>query len=185
MYQWITDFCRRCSLYYNQHFAAKTLKNRFASCGENVTVSRRFCVAGPENISVGSDVYINENVTFFSSDAKIRLGNKILISPNVSFITGNHRTDVIGAYMYDVKEKEDRNDMDIVVEDDVWIGTGAILLKGTTIGRGSVIGAGCVLGSVTVPPYSICLGNPGRVVKKRFTPEQIQEHEQKLGILKD
>ncbi|MDA3924601.1 MAG: acyltransferase [Kiritimatiellae bacterium] len=51
----------------------------------------------------------------------------------------------------------------IVIEDDVFIGARAIVLKGVTIGKGSVIGAGAVV-SKSVPPYSICVGNPAKVV---------------------
>ena len=51
----------------------------------------------------------------------------------------------------------------IVIEDDVFIGARAIVLKGVTIGKGSVIGAGAVV-SKSIPPYSIAVGNPAKVV---------------------
>lgn len=60
----------------------------------------------------------------------------------------------------------------IVIEDDVFIGTRAIILKGVHIGRGSVVGAGAVV-TKDVPPYCIVAGNPARVVK-RFREEELK-----------
>lgn len=61
---------------------------------------------------------------------------------------------------------------DVVIGHDVWIGAGAVILSGITIGSGSVIGAATVV-SKDVPPYSIFVGNPGRVIKTRFNNEEI------------
>ncbi len=64
-----------------------------------------------------------------------------------------------------------------VVEDDVWLGHAAIVLPSvTSIGRGSVVGAGTVL-TTNVPPYSIVVGNPGKIIKKRFDIETISRIE--------
>ena len=68
---------------------------------------------------------------------------------------------------------------DVIVEEEVWLGTNVILLPGVVVGRGSAIGAGSVLRR-SVPPYSTVMGNPARVVGFRFTPEQIIEHEKAL-----
>lgn len=54
---------------------------------------------------------------------------------------------------------------DIVIEDDVWIGYGVIILKGVRIGRGSIIGAGSVV-TGNIPPSSVAAGNPATVVRK-------------------
>ena len=62
----------------------------------------------------------------------------------------------------------------IVIEDDVWIGAKVIVVSGTKIGRGSVVAAGSVV-SGEIPPYSIVVGNPGRVMfnrQKRFKQEK-------------
>jgi acetyltransferase-like isoleucine patch superfamily enzyme len=61
-----------------------------------------------------------------------------------------------------------------VIEDDVWVGHNAIILpSATSIGRGSAIGAGAVV-TRNVPPYSVVVGNPGRIIKRRFDVETIE-----------
>jgi acetyltransferase-like isoleucine patch superfamily enzyme len=62
---------------------------------------------------------------------------------------------------------------DVVIGNDVWIGHQAIILPGARIGDGCVIGAGTIV-SGTIPPYSICVGNPGRVRSTRFAPEVVE-----------
>jgi acetyltransferase-like isoleucine patch superfamily enzyme len=57
----------------------------------------------------------------------------------------------------------------VIIENDVWIGTGAVVLKGTRIGHGSIIGAGSVV-SGNIPPRSLVVGNPARVVHNLDTP---------------
>lgn len=81
--------------------------------------------------------------------------------------------------MSDIQESEKlpENDQNVVIEDDVWIGTGAIILKGVTIGRGAVIAAGAVV-TKDVPPYTIYISENKQ--KRRFNDEQIMEHEKRL-----
>jgi serine acetyltransferase len=78
--------------------------------------------------------------------------------------------------MYDVLEKKPGDDLPVVIEDDVWIGTGVIILKGVRIGRGSIIAAGALV-KKDVPPYSIVGGVPARRLKVRWNSDQIQRHE--------
>jgi acetyltransferase-like isoleucine patch superfamily enzyme len=61
----------------------------------------------------------------------------------------------------------DRFKEPVVIGNDVWIGTGAIILRGLSVGDGAVIGAGAVV-TKDVPPYAIVAGNPARVIKYRF-----------------
>ena len=67
----------------------------------------------------------------------------------------------------------------VVVEEDVWLGTNVTLLSGVKVGRGATVGAGAVVRS-NVPPYSIVMGNPAKVIGFSLRPEEIIEHEQLL-----
>lgn len=156
---------------------------QFRRCGRNVKIG------GPgdfsyRSIELGNDVYIGPRATFNSAISTIRIGNKVLFGPEVMIMGGDHRFDVLGKYIYDVTEKLPDNDKDVVIEDDVWIGARVVILKGVTIGRGSVVGAGSVV-TRSLPPYSVAVGNPAKVVRSRFSAENIVQHEALLGIRDD
>ena len=79
----------------------------------------------------------------------------------------------------DVKDRLDVShemDKDIIIEEDVWIASNVTLLSGSRLGRGCEVGAGSVVRG-NVPPYSVVIGNPCKVVGFRFTPEEVIEHE--------
>ena len=82
--------------------------------------------------------------------------------------------------MFDVKEKLPENDLPVFIEDDVWIGARAILLKGVTIGSGSIVAAGSVV-TRSMPGNSIVAGVPARVVRSRFEPDALARHMAILG----
>lgn len=131
------------------------------------------------HITFGDHVVIGTNANFMSTGAKTTIGNSVLFGPHVFIITGNHQVNQIGKYIIDVEKKTECCDADVVIEDDVWIGAGTIILKGVRIGRGSVIGAGSVVTKDT-QPYSINAGNPCRKIRMRFTDFEIEEHEKRL-----
>ena len=70
-------------------------------------------------------------------------------------------------------------DSNVIIEDDVWIGYGAIVLSGVKISRGAIVAAGSVVVK-NVEPYSIVGGNPAKLINYRFTNEEITEHEKKI-----
>lgn len=151
--------------------------NSFGHIGSNVSMQTPGIYKGCENIFVGDNVALCEELQLLTTRAKIYIGNGVIISSYTSIITGNHRTDLVGKYFRDVNEDVDKkidDDQDVIIEDDVWIGTHAIILKGVRIGTGSVIAAGAVV-TKDVPPYSIYINS--QKIYPRFTNEQIQEHE--------
>jgi acetyltransferase-like isoleucine patch superfamily enzyme len=131
------------------------------------------------NIILGNDVYIGPGANF-SSITIISIGNKVIFGPNVTIMGGDHNISAIGKYMYDVKEKLPGNDLPVVIEDDVWIGTGVIILKGVRVGTGAVVAAGSVV-TKNVEPYSIIAGVPAKKIKMRFLDEEIIEHKRILS----
>jgi acetyltransferase-like isoleucine patch superfamily enzyme len=105
-----------------------------------------------------------------------------MIASAVAFLSSHdHLYNIPGKTMWD----SGRGDtMKITVEDDVWIGHGAIILSPARIGRGSIVAAGAVV-TQDVPPYAIVGGNPARFLKWRFSEEEITEHEQILAMGSD
>lgn len=78
-----------------------------------------------------------------------------------------------------VREKLPENDLNVKIESGVWVGCNVTILKGVTIGRGAIVAAGALV-IKDVLPYSIVGGNPAKLLKMRFSPEQIIEHERIL-----
>ena len=68
--------------------------------------------------------------------------------------------------MFDVNYKRPEDDLPVIIKEDVWIGAGAIILKGMTLGHGSIV-AGAVVAK-SVPPYAIAVGSPAKVLKYRW-----------------
>jgi acetyltransferase-like isoleucine patch superfamily enzyme len=133
-----------------------------------------------KNIEVGDDVSIGGGAVFLASDSQIIIGNKVMFGPNVTVVGGNHNISVIGKYMYDVHEKRPQDDQDVVFDDDVWVGSGAVILKGVRIGRGAVVAAGAVVVK-DVLPYTIVGGNPAKIISLRFgSIEAVARHENLL-----
>jgi acetyltransferase-like isoleucine patch superfamily enzyme len=71
-------------------------------------------------------------------------------------------------------------DSKVIIEDDVWIGYGSIVLSGVKIGRGSIVAAGSVV-TKDIEPYSIVAGNPAKLIRKRFTEDEIHLHEKLIN----
>lgn len=105
------------------------------------------------------------------------VGNHVLVAGSVAFLARDaHLPYILGTTTFDSPRGDEYR---IVVEDDVWIGHGAIILSGVTIGRGSIVAAGAIV-TKDVPPYSIVASPPSVVLKSRFSPEQILFHEAEL-----
>lgn len=165
--------------WYQGRIITETLNN-FGHVGSNVTMQTPGIYKGCENIYVGDNVALCEELQLLTTRARILIGNGVIVSSYTSIITGNHRTDLVGKYFRDIDEdveKKPDDDQDVVIEDDVWVGTHAIILKGVRIGTGSVIAAGAVV-TKDVPPYSIYVNS--QKIYPRFSCEQIQEHERLL-----
>lgn len=113
------------------------------------------------------------NVTSFSpKDTWLKIGSYCSIAEGVRFLlAGEHQLHSISTYPFKVKifgeAYEAGSKGDIIVQDDVWIGTNAVICSGVTIGQGAVVAAGAVV-TKDVAPYAIVGGNPARLIKYRF-----------------
>lgn len=155
-------------------------KRSMKYCGKNVYLRPTGSdFKGLWNMSIGDGSSIPKGSVFYCTEAPLTIGKKVIFGPRPTIITGDHRIDVIGKYIMDNHEKLLKNDAPVTIEDDVWCGANVTILKGVTIGRGSVVAAGAVV-TKSFPPYSIIGGVPAKLLKMRFTPDQINDHERKL-----
>lgn len=138
-------------------------------------------IKGLEKLSVGDGTSIPKGSTIYCTEAPLTIGRKVIFGPRPTIITGDHRIDIVGKYIIDVTvdEKLPENDAPVVIEDDVWCGANVTILKGVTIGRGSVVAAGAVV-TQSFPPYSIIGGVPAKLIKMRFSGEEIKENDRLL-----
>lgn len=136
--------------------------------GSGVSISPGVLIFSPENLSVGNNVSINE-FCFISSGGGLQIGNDVSVGHRVTILTSEHR--------YDIRNKSIRTSGLIykptIIENDIWIGAGAILLSGIHINSGSVIAAGAVV-TKDVPVNTIVGGVPARKIKSRF--DEIESH---------
>jgi len=156
-------------------------RHQFAACGRNVFFYPAMSDIYYRNIHIGNDVFIGPGASFMAFVSYIKIGDKVMFGPNVTIRGGNHSTHIIGKYMADYTnaDKLPEDDQPVIIENDVWIGTGAIILKGVRIHRGAIIAAGAVV-TKDVPPYSVAGGIPARTLKFRWSIEDILRHEEIL-----
>lgn len=153
---------------------------KLKSCGTGVNICKPFSIYW-KGVNCKNHIYIGPGALFMATRADINIGSHVMFGPNVTVITGNHRVDIIGKWIDDIKnsDKLSENDQTVNFVGDNWIGANAIILKGVTVNRGSIIAAGAVV-TKDVPAYAIVGGNPAKVLKMRFSQEEIVEHEKIL-----
>lgn len=160
-------------------------KHAMNHCGNGVYLRPMSSdIKGLENLSIGDGTSIPKGSIIYCTNAKCTIGNKVVFGPKPTIITGDHRIDIIGKHIIDIKEDEKlpENDLPIVIEDGCWIGANVTILKGVTIGKGSVVAAGAIV-TKSCEPYSIIGSVPAKLIKMRFSPDQISQHENALKNL--
>lgn len=169
--------------------AVRELARRLA-VGKNVEfgidfrVGRRAIVSAPHKLTIGNWVCIGPNSIVQVNGS---IGDFALIGMGVQIVGKNdHRFDVPGVPMVLgewVGDRPPRPDDAVTIGRDVWIGGSTTILSGCSIGEGSIIGSGSVV-TKNIPPNSIAVGNPARVVKQRFeTPALFDDHRHILDEL--
>lgn len=140
---------------------------RCIDIGKDTNIHPTTIIRYGENVKIGDHCLINHNNLLQPGkgpNGTISIGNYVHTGVNVMFMAFNH-----GFYTTEIPTKEqDYMDAPIVVEDDVWIGGGSIILAGVTIGKGAIIAAGAVVNR-DVPPYAIVGGVPAKIIKYRET----------------
>ena len=125
---------------------------------DNIIVNQPFRCDFGKQISVGKRFFANFNFTVLD-EARVTIGDDCFIGPNVSIYTACHSTDPV--------ERNNRQEwaLPVSIGNNVWIGGSVTILPGVSIGDNVTIGAGSVVVS-DIPPNTIAVGNPCRVVKK-------------------
>ena len=134
------------------------LQQLVGEIGQNSIIEPPFYCSYGYNIHIGNHVYMNYSCTILDNN-EVHIGHHVMIGPAVQIYTAAHPL-----------QAESRTQgmevaQPIVIEDNVWLGGGAILLPGVRIGRNAVVGAGAVV-SRSVPANMVAAGNPARVIRE-------------------
>ena len=124
----------------------------------------------PWKVSIGKGSQINRGCELYTSfhvkDAEIVIGDDVAIGPDVKIFSAGHGYDTLK--LSDIAAT-------IRIHDHAWIGGGTIVLPGVEIGEGAVVGSGSVV-TRSIPPYSIAVGKPARIIKPRFSQKDSKQN---------
>lgn len=175
MYIMISSYFKKIRDYY-----LVNLKYRQFQIGSNFHAGRNVFFWAKNSIKIGDNFYIGR---YSQIECDAEIGNNVLFANCVALVGryDHHFKQIgiptrlsskIGDADYNWKGLVSK----VIIEDDVWIGYGAIILSGVKIGKGSIIAAGSVV-IKDIEPYSIAGGNPAKYIKSRFNANEIIEHE--------
>ena len=152
---------------------------KFGYCADDCNIITPLFVDSPQNLFMYGNNGLN-HATIINRNAKFIMKPNSGAAYGLTVVTGNHAM-IVGRLYRTITEEEKPEgfDEDVVVEEDVWIGCNVTLLSGVNIGRGSIVAAGAVV-TKSFPPYSIIGGVPAKLIKFKWTIDEILEHEAKL-----
>ncbi|MBQ8596252.1 MAG: galactoside O-acetyltransferase [Lachnospiraceae bacterium] len=130
----------------------------FGAVGEQVWIMQPITVARGKTVYIGNGTYINSNLTLVD-DYEIHIGEGCLFAPNVTICTTGHPVHP------ELRPYGEMYSFPVKIGNGVWIGAGAIILPGVTIGDHAVIGAGSVV-TKDIPANVIAVGNPCKVLRE-------------------
>ena len=174
----LESLLNRAEGYYHSQKISKQL-------GGGRKIAYPFKIEGVDNIISDTPMSIGAGSTIFTTRAKVIIKEHFVSGPNLTIITGDHLP-LVGHFLDTVSDAiKDQYDIDhlcdqnVIINEDVWCGVNVTILKGVTIGRGAIIAAGSVV-TKNIPPYCIAGGVPAKLIKIRWSIEQILEHEKTL-----
>lgn len=161
--------------YYKNQFDKKW--RQLNQHNDTVVGERTFPI---EAISVGNRTYGMLNIQCFNlkKEKQLIIGNFVSIAPGALFLLDvNHQTQTVTTFplytrLLNPNPLDAQTKGQLIIEDEVWIGTNALLFSGIKVGKGAIIAAGAIV-TKDVPPYAIVGGNPAQLIKYRFPKEII------------
>jgi acetyltransferase-like isoleucine patch superfamily enzyme len=160
----IKHFIKKCYVQY--------LRRTLGGFGESSWASPFGTYLYHKKICIGDHVYIGKGA-YMSASEGIRIGNGVVIGPELMVMGGDHGFDQVGRLIHQVTGGGENRP--VLIEDDVWIGGRVTILKGVAIGEGAVIGAGSIV-TKNVHPYTVNAGNPARKIRTRYSRAQLEAH---------
>lgn len=160
---------------FNSYYAFNHRISLYGKCGKQVHLCPPLFISDPSRVFLDDYTRLQSNVQIIGTEGKFILKKFSCIGAGTIIVPDNH-TPTVGIPQYLSNTHINDAKRTIVISEDVWVGTGCILLSRCNIGRGAVVAAGSVV-TKEVPPYAVVGGSPAKVIACRFTVEQILRHE--------
>ena len=132
----------------------------FKRAGRNINIEKGAYFGDGSQIEIGDNSGIGVNCRVCGP---VKIGDNVMMGPEVIVLTVSHKYDRLDIPMLEQGHKEPEP---VIIGDDVWIGTRAIILPGISVGKGAIIGASAVV-TKDVPEYAVVCGNPAKIIKYR------------------
>lgn len=168
---------KKIKLLYRWILASFPLKEEFGHCGKNTILQYPLRIYSKKSVFIDENVKISSGLQILNApEEKVHIKKYSVLAANCTISTNSHRKTVtIPQFLLGASHVNDYSN-DCIIGEDVWLGTNVTLLCGVNIGRGSIVGANSVV-TKSLPPYSVAVGSPARIVKKVFSVDQILKHE--------
>lgn len=141
-------------------------KHKYKAFGSRSTIMSPVVIYGKQHISIGKDTDIGAFVHIWGNGG-VTIGDRVLIASHVAITSLTHD------HAYSNLKTAPTVSKPIVISDDVWIGSHAIIMPGVMIGKGAVVGAGAVV-TRDVPEMAIVMGVPAKIIKYRTIDKLIK-----------
>ena len=150
--------CERLQRAYNDTGDESVLRELLGGLGTESSIRPPFFCDYGYNITLGDNVFMNFNCVVLDV-VPVTIGDRVQMASAVQLLAADHPLDPV--------ERSSGREFGrpITIEDDVWLGGGAIVCPGVTIGRATVVGAGSVV-TKDIPPGVVAVGNPCRVLRE-------------------
>ena len=141
------------ALPYTEEYFSTMNELIYNQIGKNSVVSNQLTVVLPKNVTIGSGVTVMNGALMMAAGG-ITIEDKVMIAANVQLISNNH-----DPYVRDVITCRP-----ILIKYGAWVGAGATILPGVTVGKYAIVGANSVVNK-DIPDYAVAVGSPAKVIK--------------------
>ena len=138
----------------SREWADARLRAALGACGESTFIDRFVVVNGPASVRIGDGCSVNSFVHIWGFGG-VMIGDRVMLASHAAITSITH--DYIGDRMHETVVNKP-----VVIGDEAWIGSHAVVMPGVTVGRGAVVGAGAVV-TRDVPDFAIVVGVPAKV----------------------
>ncbi len=155
-------------------------RKKFGAMPPHSTIAYPCHIGRIHNLFVEDYVKIRYGFTIINAEKEsVYIKKYTEIAPNVTIVTNNHRSTVSVPQVILGESHINDKTADVVIGEDVWIGTRATILAGVTLGRGCIVGANALVNK-PVPPYALVAGIPAKIIGVKFSLSDIEKHEEAL-----